>query len=384
MINFEFCSPTKIYFGKNQETRVGEIIKEYGLKNVLLVYGQQSIFKSGLYDTITKSLKENEIVFFELGGVLPNPRIDLVRIGVNIAKENKIDLVLACGGGSVIDTAKAIACGAKVDFDPWLFNSHQEIPTQALKIATILTISAAGSELSNSCVISNPDFKIKNGFNSDIIRPLFSILNPELTYSVSQYQTSCGIVDILMHTLERYFNDVTNTYFTDEIALGLIKSTIFSGKIVINNPFDYEARASLMIASSFSHNGLTGLGTKMYFTVHKLEHILSGMHIDIAHGAGLSILFLAWAKYTKNLLIDKWLKLGEALGLNPLDPIDVINYFESFFKSLKMPVTLEEVSFYSYEFDEFVNRTTNFGKNKVVGIKNLDEEDVRNILILAK
>lgn len=386
MINFEFVSPTKIYFGRKQEENIGKILCDYGYKNILFHYGQTSIFKSGLYDRVVNSLKEYSINYIELGGVLPNPKIDLVRTGVEIVKNNKIELILAVGGGSVIDSAKAIACGAKVDFDPWLFNLHQKTPKEVLPVATILTISAAGSELSNSCVISNLDTNIKNGFNSDLIRPIFSILNPELTFSVSPYQTACGIVDILMHTLERYFNDVENSYFTDEIALGIIKATIKSGLIVMKNPQDYEARASLMIASSYSHNGLTGLGTKMYFTVHKLEHILSGMHDEVAHGAGLAILFPAWAKYTKDLLIDKWTRLGLAIGIKEDEEIvdNTIDYFYNLFKDLNMPVSLTEVNVSENEFEEFATRATNNINNCVLGVKNIFKEDVIAILKLAK
>ena len=386
MINFEFVSPTKIYFGRKQEENIGKILNDYGYKNILFHYGQTSIFKSGLYERVVNSLNEYSINYIELGGVLPNPKIDLVRKGVEIVKNNNIELVLAVGGGSVIDSAKSIACGAKVDFDPWLFNLHQKIPKEVLPVATILTISAAGSELSNSCVISNLESNIKNGFNSDLIRPIFSILNPELTFSVSPYQTACGIVDILMHTLERYFNDVKNSYFTDEIALGLIKATIKSGLIVMKNPQDYEARASLMIASSYSHNGLTGLGTKMYFTVHKLEHILSGMHDEVAHGAGLAILFPAWAKYTKDLLIDKWTRLGLAIGIKDDEEIvdNTIDYFYNLFKDLNMPVSLTEVNVSENEFEEFATRATNNINNCVLGVKNIFKEDVIAILKLAK
>lgn len=386
MINFEFISPTKIYFGKNQEENIGKILKEYGYKKILFHYGKSSIFKTGLHEKIVKSLKESNIEYVELGGVEPNPKIDLVRVGVELVKKNNIELVLAAGGGSVIDSAKAIACGAKVDFDPWLFSIHEKTPIDALPVATILTISAAGSELSNSCVISNSENNIKNGFNTNLIRPIFSILNPELTYSVSSYQTSCGIVDILMHTLERYFNDVPNTYFTDEISLGLIKSVIKAGLIANKDPLNYEARASLMIASSYSHNGLTGLGTKMYFTVHKLEHILSGMHDEVAHGAGLAILFPAWSKYTKELFIDKWINLGIAIGIKNNDQIvdNTINYFVELFKTLKMPVSLKEVFVEENEFEEFANRATKNDTVCVPGVNALNKADVIEILKLAK
>lgn len=388
MINFEFVSPTKIFFGENQEENVGKIIKSYGFKNILFHYGTSSIFKSGLYDKVVNSLKENEINFIPLGGVTPNPKISLVREGVKIVKENNIEFILAVGGGSVIDSAKAISHGAKVDFDPWKFFTQEEKSQSSLPVGVILTLSAAGSELSNSCVISNTDINVKNGFNTDLNRPLFAIMNPKLTYSVSKYQTACGIVDILMHTLERYFNDEQNTYFADEMAYAIIKSTIKAGLIAYENPEDYDARATLMIASSYSHNGLTGLGNKFYFTVHKLEHILSGLYDEVAHGAGLAILFPAWAKYTKDIFKQKWINLGNTLNITSSSEEELIDntilYFENLFKNINMPIRLEEVNVFEKDFDNFATRATKNNTVKVVGVKQLDKEDVLNILKLAK
>ena len=386
MINFEFISPTKIYFGKRQEENIGKIIKNYGFKKILFHYGTSSIYKSGLYDKVVKSLNDENIEFIAFGGVTPNPKIDLVREGVKIVKENNIDFILAVGGGSVIDSAKAISHGAKVEFDPWLLFTQEEKPIDSLPVGVILTLSAAGSELSNSCVISNSDINVKNGFNSDLNRPLFAIMNPELTYTVSKYQTACGIVDILMHTLERYFNDEQNTYFADEMAYGIIKSTIKAGLIAYDEPENYDARASMMIASSYSHNGLTGLGSKFYFTVHKLEHILSGLFDYVAHGAGLAILFPAWAKYTKDLFNEKWINLGKVLGIiddeNLID--NTILYFENLFKKINMPTRLKEVEVYEKDFELFANRATKNNTIKIVGVKQLDKDDLLKILELAK
>lgn len=386
MINFEFVSPTKIFFGKGQEENVGKIIKKYGFKKILFHYGTSSIFKSGLYDKVVKSLNDENVEFIALGGVTPNPKIDLVREGVKIVKENNIDFILAVGGGSVIDSAKTISHGAKVEFDPWLLFTQEEKPIDSLPVGVILTLSAAGSELSNSCVISNSDINVKNGFNTDLNRPLFAIMNPELTYTVSKYQTACGIVDILMHTLERYFNDEQNTYFADEMAYGIIKSTIKAGLIAYDEPENYDARASMMIASSYSHNGLTGLGSKFYFTVHKLEHILSGLFDYVAHGAGLAILFPAWAKYTKDLFNEKWINLGKVLGLKDDENLvdNTILYFENLFKKINMPTRLKEVEVYEKDFELFANRATKNNTIKIVGVKQLDKDDVLKILELAK
>ncbi len=386
MNNFEFVSPTKIYFGKDEEKRIGEILKKEGYKKILLHYGKSSIFKSGLYDIVTNSLRKNDIEYVELGGVEPNPKIELVREGVKLVKTEKIELILAVGGGSVIDSGKSIACGALIDDDPWCFNAHEKLPTKVLPVGVILTISAAGSELSNSCVITNGKIHIKNGFNSDLIRPKFAIMNPILTFSVSPFQTACGIVDIMMHTLERYFSDVDDLIFTDEISLGLIKSVVKAGKRVMINPRDYNARATLMIASSFSHNGLTGLGSKMYFTVHKLEHIISGAYDRVAHGAGLSILFIAWARYTKELFLDKWQKLGaEVFHITEGDVvIKTIDTLEDYFKTLNMPIRLSDEQIYEEEFARLANLATQNQTKKIIGVKELDYQDVMRIFELAK
>ncbi len=389
MINFDFYSPTKIFFGKERENEVGEIIKEYGFKKVLLHYGQNSIKKTGLYDKVVTSLNKANVDFIELSGVEPNPKIALVRQGVKLVKEEQVDFILAVGGGSVIDSAKAIACGAKVDFDPWLFNLHQKTPTDALKVGVILTISAAGSELSNSCVISDLDTYFKNGFNSDHIRPLFAIENPELTYSVSKFQTGCGIVDILMHTIERYFTDTPNIEFAKNVSEGLIKSVIEAGYKAIENPYDYEARSTLMIASSFSHNGLTGLGGKMYFTVHKLEHQISGTFDNVAHGAGLSVLFPAWAKWIYKKDLSNFVRFAKNIfnisnGSDEEIALNGILALEDYFKNIGMPTRFSYLGIYEDSFEAMASRITKNDTVKVVGFIELDKNAVLEIFNLAK
>lgn len=389
MINFDFYSPTKIFFGKERENEVGEIIKGYGFKKVLLHYGQNSIKKTGLYDKVVTSLNKANVDFIELSGVEPNPKIALVRKGVKLAKEEQVDFILAVGGGSVIDSAKAIACGAKVDFDPWLFNLHQKTPTDALKVGVILTISAAGSELSNSCVISDLDTYFKNGFNSDHIRPLFAIENPELTYSVSKFQTGCGIVDILMHTIERYFTDTPNIVFAKNVSEGLIKSVIEAGYKAIENPYDYEARSTLMIASSFSHNGLTGLGGKMYFTVHKLEHQISGTFDNVAHGAGLSVLFPAWAKWIYKKDLSSFVRFAKNIfnisnGSDEEIALNGILALEDYFKNIGMPTRFSDLGIYEDSFEAMASRITKNDTVKVVGFIELDKNAVLEIFNLAK
>ena len=389
MINFDFYSPTKIFFGKDRENEVGKIIKNYGFKKILLHYGQNSIKKTGLYDKVINSLNQAGVNYIELSGVEPNPKIELVRQGVELVKQEQVDFILAVGGGSVIDSAKAIACGAKVDFDPWLFNLHKEIPKDALRVGVILTLSAAGSELSNSCVITNMNELFKNGFNSDYIRPLFVIENPELTYTVSKFQTGCGIVDILMHTLERYFTDTPNIEFAKNISEGLIKSVIEAGKKVINNPYDYEGRSTLMIASSFSHNGLTGLGGKMYFTVHKLEHQVSGTFDNVAHGAGLSVLFPAWAKWIYKKDLANFVRFAKNVfeiteGTEEEIALKGILKLEQYFKDIDMPTTFKDLNIDESEFEPMASRITKNDTVKVPGFIELDKKAVIEIFKLAK
>lgn len=381
-----YYSPTKVYFG-NYEEEVGKVIHEYGYKKVLFHFGKHSIYQSGLYQIVIQSLKQYQIDYVELGGVEPNPKIDLVRKGVNLVKTNEVDFILAVGGGSVIDSAKAIACGAKVDFDPWLFSTHEKTPSVSLSIGVILTISAAGSELSNSCVITHPNLKIKNGFNSDIIRPIFAIMNPKLTCSVSKYQTACGIVDIMMHTMERYFVDESLT-FTDEMAIGLLKSVVHSGKRVMENLNDEEARASLMIASSFSHNGLTGIGKTMYFSVHKLEHILSGTYDYISHGAGLAVLFPAWAKWVYPNLREKFdIFVTEVMQVKEenIDKriIKGIAELKHFFHEIGMPTSFTELGLNKEQVEELAMIATNHGTTTIPGFIKLDINSVRKIFELA-
>lgn len=389
MLDFNFYSPTKIFFGEDKTKLIGSIINDYGYHNILIVIGKNSVKASGLLDLVINSLNEFDIKYHMLEGVEPNPKIDLVRSGTTLAKEEAIDFILAIGGGSVIDTAKAIACGYYLDCDPWKLSIHEVIPTKALKIGVILTISAAGSELSNSCVISNPEFKIKNGFDSDIIRPLFVIENPKLTYTVNKFQTGCGTVDIMMHTLERFLVETENDYFEEEIALGLLRSVIKAGKIVYHNPNDYNARATLMLASSFSHNGLTGLGTSFYFTVHKLEHELSGSFDHIAHGAGLSVLFIGWARAVYDKLPHKFARIGRDLfDIKEDDDIKAsikgIDKLEEYFKSLEMPTRLSELGVYETDFMMMANHLTKNDTTVIKGFVNLDKALILKIFNLVK
>jgi len=233
MNNFNYYTPTKVFFGKGEELKLGEIIKSYGFKKVLFHYGQSSIKKSGLYDTVIDQLKASNIAYIELGGVEANPKLSLVLKGVEMAKKEHVDMILAVGGGSVLDSAKSISAGAKVDFSPWKFSIKEEEVKDHIPVGAILTLSASGSDMSNSCVITNDETLEKRGFSSDFNRPLFAILNPELTYTVNKWQTACGVVDIMMHTLERYFsNGDDQEELTDNLALGLLKAVYDAGRLL--------------------------------------------------------------------------------------------------------------------------------------------------------
>ena len=347
MINFDFISPTKIFFGKDKENEVGKIISSYGFNKIALVIGGGSIKKIGLYNKVVNSLNENNIEFIEISGVEPNPKLTHVKNAIKLLEKEDIQLVLAVGGGSVIDEAKSIAHGLVNEGDPFEFNTFKRISNKALPVGVILTLSAAGSELSNSCVISNDEVTpyMKNGFTSDLNRPLFAICNPELTYSVNKFQTGCGIVDILMHTLERFVNTKDECMLSEQFAIGLMKTVLHYGKIAIENPCDYEARANLMLASSYSHNGLTGLGKTQFMRVHGLEHTLSGCYDEVAHGAGLSVLWPAWCLFVlKDERANKQLTVLAKELFNLDNAYDGVIALRNYFKDIGMPVTLDELN----------------------------------------
>lgn len=297
MQNFIYNTPTKVYFGKGYEKEVGKIIKEYGFSKIMLQYGKSSIKKTGLYDVIVKSLTESGVDFVEMGGVEPNPKVTFVREAVKVAQEEKVEMILAVGGGSVIDSSKFTALSVGANADPWDIAMGKVKPVSALPVACVLTMSAAGSEMSSSAVITNLELNMKKGVGTELNRCLFAICNPELTYTVSKYQTACGVVDIMAHTMERYFTVLPDTDLTDRVAESVLKAVINAGKVAIDNPTDYDARATIMWASSISHNGLTGCGRENFLAVHQLEHALSGEYDEVAHGAGLAVLYPAWARY---------------------------------------------------------------------------------------
>lgn len=390
MNNFVFSTPTKVFFGKDTHYQVGKIIKEYGYKNILFHYGKESIKKSGLYDEIVKSLNENDIKYTELSGVEPNPKMTLVKEGVKICHENKIDFILAVGGGSVIDSAKVIADGVYYDGELWDFFEKKTAPEKTLKVGVVLTLSASGSEMSDSAVITNEN-GIKRGFSTPCHRPLFSILNPDLTFSVNKYQTACGIVDIMMHTMERYFSLPTNLPLTDSIGESIIKNTIEAGKVAYENPCDYNARATLMWAGALSHNSLTGMGKNVFMPCHQLEHEISGMYDFVTHGAGLATVWPAWAKYVYKNDVDKFNRYAKnvwGIDVDSENPqksaYEGILATENFFKSIGMPTRLDELGIDDKNLRELAKRCTFYGKRTLPGIVELDEDKIFDIYCLMK
>ena len=391
MLNFEFYTPTKVFFGRGYEKEVGRIICEYGYKKIMLHYGGGSIKKNGLYDTVAKSLDEHGIEYIDFGGAEPNPKLKKVREGAKICRENSIDFILAVGGGSVIDSAKAIADAVKYDGDVWDFFEKKASPKDAAKVGVILTLAASGSEMSSSAVITNEETGIKRGCGSSFHRPLFSILNPELTFTVDKFQTGCGIVDIMMHTLERYFTKAKDVELTDRIAEGLLKTVINAGRKAIENPCDYEARANLMWAGSLSHNDITGAGRDVFMTCHQLEHEMSGMYDFVAHGAGLSVAFPAWARYIYKLDLGRFCQYaqrvwdidGDGLSRDEL-ALKGIEATETYFKSIGMPTRLSELKMGDDKFDEMAEKCTNFGKRTLPCYKELGKAEIIEIFEMMK
>ena len=384
MLDFIYYAPTKIFFGKDKHLEVGNIIKNYGFKKIMMQYGKESIKKSGLYDQIMKSLTENGIEVIEMGGVEPNPKLSFVREAVKIAKDTGVEMILAVGGGSVIDSSKFTAAGAVTDHDVWDFPTRQREVKKALPVATILTISAAGSEMSANAVLTNMEANMKRGYGCEEFRCLFSILNPELTYSVSKYQTACGIVDIMAHTMERYFTPCEPTDLTDRISESLLKSVIDAGKTAIENPCDYEARATLMWASSLSHNNLTSCGRESYLAVHQLEHALSGEYDEVAHGAGLAVLYPAWAKYVYKHNVSRFAQFARRVwdvdcSDDEKAAIMGIEKMAKYFEFLGMPTKIRDFGIDDDCCDRLADLCT-FGKNRTIkSFVELDYDKVKEI-----
>ena len=386
MIDFDFVSPTKIYFGNNKEELIGQICLDAGYKRVYIVIGQGSVKRTGLLDRVLTSLDKVGVKYQILEGIRANPTIELCHKGIEEARAFTPNLILAIGGGSVIDTAKNIAAGYFYAGDSFDFNLHKTKPKKALPVGVILTIAASGSELSNSCVIQDDEKQIKRGFNDDLVRPVFAIENPKLTYSVSKIQTAYGIVDIMMHTLERYFNGSTDNEPADGFAEALLKSVIKAGKVVMENPTDYDSRAVLMLMSSLSHNDLTSIGKGKMLFVHQIEHAVSGVYPEVAHAAGLAVLFPAWAKYYVNYDTDKFYSLAtNVFGIHKLNKLDTakagIQEIEKLFASLGMPKTFKDLGINDVDVELLANLVTDNGDRIIAHPKKDMGKDVIKAII---
>jgi alcohol dehydrogenase len=389
MIDFDFVSPTRIVFGRKAEEKIADVLLGYGFKNVFLVYGGGSVVRSGLYSRVIEALDKAQIHHEELSGVTPNPDRYFVTEGKALVLKSHPDVLLAIGGGSVIDVAKAISVSLYYEGDPFDFNLHKVKPTKSLPLGVILTIAAAGSESSDSCVISDDSTRIKQGFNSVLVRPLFVLEDPELTFSVSPYQTAAGITDIMMHSLERYFNESDDNQLADDWALDLCANVMVAGKESLQNPNDYEARAALMLDSSLSHDGLTGIGKKFSFVVHPLEHAVSGYKNDVTHGAGIAICYLGWSRYVYEKAPAKFAKLARRLfHINVEDDkkaaIMGINAMKEFYLSIGMPTTLREVGITEQDLPELAGLASGNGTH-VIGCcpQSLDEHDIEAVYRLC-
>lgn len=388
MQSFVQYSPTEIIFGKDTQKETGKHAAKWGGRKVLIVYGGGSVIKSGLLDTVKESLDAQNIDYAEIGGVQPNPRLSLAREGVKAALDFQADMILAVGGGSAIDTAKAIAIGAaNPGKDIWdVFWSGKEKVEKALPVGVVLTIAAAGSEMSDSAVLTNAEAGRKAGLSTDFNRPKFAVLNPELTYTLPKYQIACGIVDIMMHTLERYFTPVSGNQMTDEIAEGLLRTMIKNGAIAYENPTDYDAMSEIMWCGSLSHNGITGLGGAKDFLNHKLGHELGAM-FDEAHGATLSAVWGSWARYVYQIDVPRFAHYAEKVWNVKEENLEKaallgIEKTEEFWKSIGMPVSIGQMSIGVLP-DEALFKMADFatkGDTVLLGtFKKMNRQDIYNI-----
>lgn len=389
MNDFQFYSPTRFIFGKNAEQQAGHLLKTAGAKKVLIHYGGGSVVKSGLLDNVRESLRQQSIAFVELGGVVPNPRDTLVYEGIALGKQEQVDFILAVGGGSVIDSAKAIAMGLPYDGDFRDFYDRKLRVTKSTPIGVVLTIPAAGSEASSGSVITFVKDGLKRGAGGESLRPVFAMMNPEWTFSIPMYHAAAGVVDMMSHIFERYLTKTTGVELTDRMAEGVLIAIIDAARTMVKNPLDYDARATILWAGTIAHNGLLGVGRREDWSTHGLEHELSALY-DVSHGAGLAVMFPAYMKYTVDEDVNRYRRLAvNVWGVtdNPEHPRQValegIARMEAFFRSIGMPTRFEELGARREDIDKLltklaINYGTEFG-----GFKRLNLEDARRIYELA-
>ena len=393
MDKFNYHAPTKIVFGKNTEKKVGELVKNSGCKKVLVHYGGSSAKKSGLLDRVFASLTEAGITYAELGGVVPNPRLSKVYEGIKLCREEKVDFILAVGGGSVIDSAKAIGYGVVNEGDVWDLYTGAKLPVNGcLPIGAIVTIPAAGSEMSNVSVITNEEGWLKRSLGSEAGYCQFAIMNPELTYTLPAYQTASGSTDILLHTMERYFAKCKTLEISDALGESLMRSVMYNVKVLLKEPENYEARATIMWASSLSHNGVTGDRNYGDWACHQLEHELGGI-FDIAHGAGLAAVWGSWARYVYQENPARFAQFAVNVLNVPNhfdDPertaLDGIAAMEDFFRSIGMPTAIKDmgIDLTEGQIKELAYKCSFMGKRTIGAFKKLDIPDIEEIYRMAK
>ncbi len=393
MKDFTYYAPTRIVFGKESEEKLPQLIQQYGGKKVLVHYGGGSAKRSGLLDKVFTMLDDAGIAYVELGGVVPNPVLSLVKEGIDLCQKEKVDFILAVGGGSVIDSSKAIGYGVGYDGDVWDFWDGKAVPQSCLPIGVVLTIPAAGSEMSSSCVITNEDGMLKRGVNSDLCRCKFAIMNPERTYTLPPFQTAAGATDIMMHTMERYFSKYEDAMLTDAIAEALLRTVMKATKAVLAKSDDYTSRAAIMWAGSLSHNDLTECGTEKDFACHKLEHELSGL-FGVTHGAGLAAIWGSWARYVMNRHMDRFVKFAtEVMGV-PKDHIEKplatamagVRNLENFFHEIGMPTNIPELigrEATEEEIQKLVDKCSRGGKITIGAMEVLKADDMTAIYQMA-
>jgi alcohol dehydrogenase len=387
MENFIFQNKTKIIFGKGTEKTVGDEVKKYG-NRIMLIYGGGSIKKRNLYRDITDSLNKAKINFIELSGVKPNPSLNLVRKGIEICKNNGIEFILAVGGGSVIDTAKAVSLGVRNEGDVWdFFKSEKEIK-DILPIGTILTIPASGSETSTGCVITNEEGAYKRFCDNPKLRPVFAILNPVLTFSLPPFQTACGAVDIIAHIIERYITNSKNVELTDRLSEAALKTVIGNIPLVLNKPNDYSSRAEIMWAGTIAHNDILGTGREEDWASHLIEHELSGIY-DIAHGEGLSIIIPAWMEFVYRTNISRFAQFAVRVFNIEQDfermertAAQGISALKNTFKNIGLPISLREAGIVDDKFELMARKCTESGP--IGSFKKLYEKDIVKIFTIAK
>jgi hypothetical protein len=364
--NFTFQNATKIIFGRGTESQAGKETALLG-KKALLHYSGKSIRASGLYDKVCASLKAAGVEFIELAGVKPNPRLSLVREGIRICREKKIEVILAVGGGSVIDSAKGIAIGVPYAGDVWDFYAKKATAKESLPVGVVLTLPAAGSEASNGSVLTNEDGMYKKDTGADCLRPKFAIMNPELTFTLPPYQTACGAADIMAHVLERYFTQVPAVAFTDRLCEATLKTIIEATPVALANPTDYDARAEIMWAGTIAHNDILGTGRAGDWASHYIEHEMSGIY-DVAHGAGLAVIFPAWMKQVYKLNINRFAQFatrvwGVELSFEHPErsALEGIERMTAFFKAIGLPTSFKEAGLPSDKLEEMAKKATEKG-----------------------